>query len=217
MSNMFNAAKDKAAKPKKVSPKKGSKAEVTITGLRELAALKDVIKAIEASVETLDGELKEKTADHFATEGARTGTKPANFNGIDVGASASCQLRKRTSRSVLTDAECELLDEHGVPYDTSEDITTTYIINPEYKDDDDLLGRVSKALEGVEGIPSDFLEYQEGTPKRTVTDESMAAAFAEKDKDTILELISVVGTLANRMKFEGNLDEAMDVVKELLG
>lgn len=216
MSNMFNAAKDKATKPKKASTKKGSKAEVTITGLRQLAAIKAVMKSLEATVDTLDGELKEKTLEHFATEGAKTGTKPANFPGVDDDATANCQLRKRTSRSVLTDADVELLEEHGVPYDTSEDITTTFYINPDYKDDEELLSRVGDALENVKDIPTDFLQYQEGTPARTVTDESMAAAFTSKDENTIRQLLTVVGTLANRIKFTGDLGEAMDVVKGLL-
>ena len=215
MSNMFEAAKTVEKKTKKPAAKKG-KATVEIKGLRLLAAIKAVMKSLEATAETLDGELKEKTAKYFTVEGAKTGTKPANFPGIEENAEANCQLRKRTSRSVLTDAEVELLEEHGVPYDTSEDITTTYIINPDYKDDEELLGRVSDALAGVEGMPKNFLQYQEGTPARTVTDESVAAAFATKDEDTIRELLTVVGTLANRIKFNGDLGEAMDVAKEVL-
>lgn len=215
MSNMFEAAKKVEKKTKKPAAKKG-KATVEIKGLRLLAAIKTVMKSLEATADTLDGELKEKTAEYFTVEGAKTGTKPANFPGIEENAEANCQLRKRTSRSVLTDAEVELLKEHGVPFDTSEDITTTYIINPEYKDDEKLLGRVSDALAGVEGMPKNFLQYQEGTPARTVTDESVAAAFATKDEDTIRQLLTVVGTLANRIKFNGDLEEAMDVAKEVL-
>lgn len=215
MSNMFEAAKKVEKKTKKPAAKKG-KATVEIKGLRLLAAIKTVMKSLEATADTLDGELKEKTTEHFVVEGAKTGTKPANFPGIEENAEANCQLRKRTSRSVLTDAEVELLKEHGVPFDTSEDITTTYIINPEYKDDEKLLGRVSDALAGVEGMPKNFLQYQEGTPARTVTDESVAAAFATKDEDTIRQLLTVVGTLANRIKFNGDLEEAMDVAKEVL-
>ena len=160
MSNMFDKAK--TAEPKPAKGKKSKGREVEVEGLNELASIKAVLAALEGMAKTTEAEIKAQMLQEFVKEGCAIGRRPENFKGVDVGATASCQIRKRSSRSVLSEGEIELLEEHGVEYETIDDVEDTFVINPAYAGDSDLLGKVSKKLEGIKGLPKDFIQHQEG-------------------------------------------------------
>ncbi len=212
--NRFAVAKDHAGD--EPVTKKGKKAvdAVTITGLEDLAIVKAVIKQLETLETTLKTEVNDQMLDRFVDDGIAAGKKPANFAGTDTNASGSMQLRKRSARSVLTPSDIDLLDELGISYDESDD--SFFYINKKYADDDKLLTKVSKALDKVAGIPTDFIE---ATPTKYVTtDESIDELFKiEKLKPAkAREVLQVVATLASRIKYEGDHDELMDKLSELI-
>lgn len=191
--NMFDAAK---AAPKKVATKKAAKekAEVTIVGLEELAVIKTVSKALEGLSDSLESEVKEQIASAFVQ--TSNGKKPENFRGVENDASASCELRKRSSRSVLSVDEQALLAEYNISTEIVEDVTEAFVINPKYKDDQALLSKVSTALGKVNGMPEDFIVHQAQEARVVTTATSLDEVFANPNAEVVAQLLKVVGTLA---------------------
>jgi hypothetical protein len=210
----FAVAKDHAGDAKASTKGKKAVDAVTITGLEDLAIVNASIKQLETLQTTLKAEVNDQMLDRFVDDGIASGKKPANFKGTDTNASASLQLRKRSARSVLTAADTDLLDELGISYDESDD--SFFYINKKYADDDKLLTKVSKALDKVAGIPTDFIE---ATPTKYVTtDESINDLFKIKKLKPAQarSALQVVATLATRIKYEGDHDELMEKLAELI-
>ncbi len=210
----FAVAKDQAGDAKATTKGKKAVDAVTITGLEDLAIVNASIKQLETLQTTLKAEVNDQMLDRFVDDGIEAGKKPANFKGTDTNASGSMQLRKRSARSVLTAADTDLLDELGISYDESDD--SFFYINKKYADDDKLLTKVSKALDKVAGIPTDFIE---ATPTKYVTtDESINDLFKIKKlkPEQARSALQVVGTLATRIKYEGDHDELMTKLAELI-
>ncbi len=200
MSNMFDNAKKTEAKPAKKGKGK-QKRQVQVKGLTQLASIKAVLAALEGMAKTTEAEIKAQMSAQFVKEGCAIGRRPENFEGVDVGSTASCQIRKRSSRSVLTEGEVELLEANAITYETIDDVEDTFVINPAYAGDSDLLGKVSKKLEGIKGLPEDFIQHQEGKSRRVATDASVEQIFTLPAEDAS-ELLDVVTTLAIRPKLD---------------
>ena len=218
MANMFKKAADKAADPKttKARAKKAGN-EIPTPGLQEYAALDTAIKTMETLKETFKGSLHEEMQTRFVATGMVRKGKPENYKAADTDAKGSMQLRKRTSRSALSSVDQDALNELGIPFATEEDIPTTFVINPEHKDNEELLAKVSDALSKVDGIPEDFIQMQVGTPRSFVTDESVDAVFKlDAEPMTILEALQIVTTLAIRPTYTGGVDKALDLIKTLI-
>ncbi len=214
MSNMFENAKAPKAKP--AAGKKSKGREVEVKGLNELASIKAVLAALEGMAKTTEAEIKAQMADEFVKEGCKIGRRPENFKGVDVGATASCQIRKRSTRSVLSEGEIELLEANGVEYETVADVEDTFVINPTYAADSDLLGKVSKKLEGIKGLPEDFIQHQEGKSRCVATEASVEQIFTLAPEVTS-ELLDVVATLAIRPKLDdANLKSALDRISKVI-
>ncbi len=199
MSNMFDKAKKVEPKPAKGKKSKGR--EVAVKNLNQLASIKAVLAALEGMAKTTEAEIKAQMAEEFVTEGCAIGRRPENFKGIDAGATASCQIRKRSSRSVLTEGEVELLEANGITYETIDDVEDTFVINPAYAGDSDLLQKISKKLEQIKDLPEDFIQHQEGKSRRVASDDSIQEIFTLKPEVTS-ELLDVVATLAIRPKLD---------------
>jgi hypothetical protein len=217
MVNLFDQArgKVKAEPAKKKAGKK--KPEHEISGLSDYCALIAVSKAIEALADTLKEDVTDKMTDVFVKEGSALKRRPANFRGIegDVG-SASCELRKRTSRATLSDADVELLEQHGIDFDTVEDVVETFVINPAYAADQDTLAKVSAALTKIKGLPADFIILQEGKQRRVVSEASVDGVFALGNQRLVRQLISIVATLAVKPTYKGTLEAAIAQISPLL-
>jgi hypothetical protein len=211
---MFSTAK-KIAAPK--APKKDTKAQVAIDGLATLASIDAVMKSLAALKATVESDVKSAMAVEFVTTGCAIKKRPENFRGTDEGASASCELRIRSSASALSEDEQKLYAEAGIGTKTVVSTIETYVINPEYKDNGDLLALVEKKLKGIKGIPEDFIMFQEGVSKTVAADDALDVLFtlpAEKARD----LLPIVGTLAVKPKLDtDDVAEAFKVVGALLG
>jgi hypothetical protein len=190
--NLFATA---TTAPVKKSAKKGAKAEVQIAGLEVYAALDAAYKTIEALKVSARENIDAQIQAYFVREGAALKAQPANFRGIDSDASASCELRKRSSRSFLNEQEVQLLGEAGIPFETIQDKPETFIINPTYLADTTLMNKVGEVLGTVKGIPIDFIQKQEAKTTTVVSDESLAALF-QKTLADIETLLPVLATTA---------------------
>lgn len=211
--NIFKTAKVIKA-PKANS--KPARAEIDIDGIEEFAAVDSMWKNLETIRETLEVKIKEDVIGRFIEMGVRLLKRPDNFIGVEGRGSASCELRKRTSKSALKDDEKEILNKHKIPYGEDEVKVQTYIINPEYLDNEALMSKVSKALERV-GLPSDFILFQEGVTNHVVEDASLEAAFRLK-ADALAEVLPILTTVALKPKLENtDLKEILNTVHKSLG
>lgn len=208
----FAKAKANAGTTKKKGRKKAARPEVSIEGLTDLAAVSDAIKALEGLKAALKDDVYEQITDTFVEDGLATHKQPVNFTGLDVGSTASCQLRKRTSRSFLKPAELELLEEHGISFEEHPD--TVFYINKKYEDDEVLMDKISKALDKVKA-PEDFLLCKPS--KFTTTDDSLREVFEEAtNEEDLATLLGIVSTVATRVKYEGSVTDALDRVRDMM-
>lgn len=211
--SMFKNAKTIEAKTS-TAKKRSDKEEIHVAGLEDLAVVDTVVKTFTAIQKTLATEVKDEMTNIFVGMGKQLKKRPANFRGIDGESSASCELRVRSSRSALTAEETEMLDDLGVPYETVVEKEDAYVINPAYFDDQEMLEKVSSALESL-GLPEDFILRQEKVEKKVVTEETVEAVFAKGVADSLLD---IVGTLAIKPKYEGgDISHALEAAKKLAG
>ena len=152
--NIFAAAtviKSKEAKPK---AKKNSKREVELgEKLTTSAAIGALLGSLGSIKETLDEELKQTMTDEFVAEAIKTQRRPESFKGVSDEASASCEIRKRSTRSVLSPEEVTILQNYGVEVETKtikEAVPERYIINPKAFAEPELLQEISNRLAGLE-------------------------------------------------------------------
>ena len=196
------------------SSKKADAVTVALPGVEALASIDAVIKALTTIKATVEAEVKSRAAIEFIKAGSEKKAKPENFKASEGVATASVQLKKRASNSTLSAEEVALLTNAGVSFETVEEVVSTFVINPAYKDDQALLGKVEKALKGVKGIPEDFILLQEGKSKTITTDASLDEVF-KLGQDQIKLLLPVVSTIAVKPTIE-DVTAAYDIVKELL-
>ncbi len=209
--NLFKKAKNAA--PFVATPKKGDKQEVQMTGLEMYAQVDAAIKALTAMQKAMGAELKEFAAEEFLNRTAILGHRPDNFRGVEGAASASMELRKRSSASALTDEEAALLTMKGLPIETKVTVPMLFAINPEFQSNDALLEKVSKAIEGI--VPENFIVVQEEVSRPVVSDETIEAAFRVKGMDR--PLFDIVTTLAIKPKLDTtDIGAIIDGVKTLL-
>jgi hypothetical protein len=112
---MFNKANVSSTVIEK--PKKGQKVEVNIEGAGDLAAINALITALEGMKAGVEEQVKTQIRDRFEAEGNKMRVRPENFKGIDVNAVVSCELRKRSTKSVLSASEVETLKKDNIPFD----------------------------------------------------------------------------------------------------
>lgn len=202
--NMFDKAK--ATAPAKTAGKgKAAKAVFDITSLREYAALKNAQKQIDAALETLKEEVNEQALEIFLNS-----QDPKSFQGVDRDTTASLQLRRRSSRSTLSDAERELLEGNGVSIKKTED--SRFYISRSYSDNHELLAKVSEALDGI--VPDDFIGHT--GDKYIVDTDALVQALKIADVDTRRDVVNVVGTQAARANFGGSNEEALNILRDVI-
>ncbi len=207
--NMFTTAKPIAGKVAK-----GRKADVVTVntpGLHLYAALNALKANIEGRIEVVANEIKfgrtDKNGtiiggmlDYFVTNGMKAQKKPDNYKGEDQGTVASLQMKARGAGSALSEEEQILFSDNDIPLEEIVDRDETFVINPAYGKDMDMLARVSEALEGL-GLPADFILRQEKVSKVVATPASMDAIFGLEDVDLVKALVPLVSTFAIRATF----------------
>lgn len=203
MSNMF----EKAIVTETVKPKAKGKAkpQIDVKDLHMYAALKAAEKAIGTMVETLQEDVNGIALEAFIASG-----RSDSIQGIDGDTTASLQLRKRTSRSVLSEQEVLVLDELNISSEKSAD--SRFYINNKYAEDGKLLEKVAAALEGI--VPEDFIGH---TGERFVTTaDSVREAFANCDETNLRDVLKIVTTQAARTKFGGSHDDMLAILDGVL-
>jgi hypothetical protein len=200
----------------KKSSKKAEKVEVKIDGLRTVAALDAAEKAIKGLKESLRSSVDAQIVDYFVNASALTKRQPENFRGYEDDASASCELRKRSTRSPLNEVEVKILSENNISVEEVVDRAETFIINPKYVEDTKLMTRVGMTLGKIPGMPADFIQKQEAKKTTVVSENALPEVFA-KPSDKIAELLRIVGVIALKPTLANtDLAEVMGLIKDLV-
>ena len=206
--SMFKTAKTIEAKP---AAKKNNKAEVQMKGLEQLAEIDALVKSLSGIYKSLESKVKSAAFDHFYSFVGDS--RPASFRGVEGIASASLEMRKRSTASALSEAEQALLAQHNLPTEKSIATNKMFGINPIYAENDALLAKVEAALAGI--VPDDFIVLQEEKSKVVVTDETIELAF--RSKTTPAEVIQAITVLAIKPKLEvTDINKILADVKALI-
>jgi hypothetical protein len=199
MGSMFKKAQSIPAEaPKK---KKKEKEQILIHGIRPLAILDALIKQASALQETIKAEVNQIGFSHFASLAGKLAARPSSFEGHDGDATASVEIRKRSTRSVLTDDEVQILEDAGLT--PAEEVIQKHLfaINPKYATDEALLEKVEKALSKI--VPEDFIVQQEEIKKKVVSDTMLDEAFKEGARAEVLRILT---TMALKPKLDAAYD-----------
>jgi hypothetical protein len=207
-----------AAPSKPATKKSGAKATVNIEGLKALAALDTMIKALEAAKSLFDTSIKDgPMTDFFVEQGRALKRAPESFTGVEDEATASCQFKAKGSNTTLPDEVAERFDALKVRYETVHDVPATAMINPAHAADEKLAAKLIKFIQKNDEYPADYLVIQEGRSRKVATEDSMVDVFSLAREEDTRELLKMVGTLAIRPKFNGDHAAAFEIVKKALG
>jgi hypothetical protein len=208
---MFSTAKPiAAAKPAKKAAKTS---KVVMEGLERYAVLDAAMKTFKARQEIYETKLKNAMAKIFVATGCKDGKKPSSFNAEEGIGQGSMQLKLRGAGSKLSDEEAEILDDEKIPYETIKVVEETFVINPEYAGNMELLGAIEAALKKakIKNLPEDLFMRQEGVEKRIVTEDSIEAVFALPEKKAA-RLLPLVTCLAIRPKVTGEFGGILEEI-----
>lgn len=214
----FTKTKPVIAAPKAAG--KPDKITIKFPGLANLARVDVVAKATKGACETLSGELKKDANEIFIGQGIQFGRRPENLNGVDGKATGSIQLK--VNPNALTEDAAAKLTEAGIPLNTVDQVVETYRFNEKYVNDEALLAKIKEALDGIEGIPDDLIEFQ--SQKKIVCggDRTIDAIFQLKtndglpDRAKIETLLPLVTQLAIKPQTTESLEECLEATEELL-
>ena len=193
-------------------PKKSKKTEILIVGLKEYAELDAIIKFAGSLSSTVGSEIKSGPIMDQCVAALTEGILPESFRGIEDDASASCEIRKRSTNSPLNDAELAELAAAGfVVTEIDPDAkvvsqTKMFGINPKYENDMKLLEKVSTAIEKI--VPEDFIVQTEEKSKVVVTEKVISTVVGSKKANRALAEMLFVPAIKAKL-------EATDMIKIL--
>ena len=216
--NTFGFASAPKVETKEAGKKKPAQVQVEMRHIKKIGALDWLITAATTVKDVFMTELKQDILDRSVTVGCEKKVKPDNFVGEEDGHTASCQLRKRTSTSVLTSEEVALCEEMGIPVEEKTITEETFIFNPAYLGDAVMMAKIEKALQGIPGLPGDIIQQQAGKKVKIVTDDSIAAAF-KLDAEKCAIILPTLTTPAVSPKFDvsgGNYAPVMAEVAAIM-
>jgi len=173
----------------------------TIPGIERLSRLIAAQKALEALIETTEASVKSEAIKRFVETKSKD-----SFDAIEGSGKGNVQLRKRQSRSKLTDQEIAILKDKGIGVEKVVTQKESFLINPKYANDKRILNQVSKLLHKL--VPDDFIIYQPEVAHYATGDDTIDETLASAP-----ELISVVSTLAIRTSYtdaQGTIAEAIE-------
>jgi len=212
MSNLFAQAKLATAVASSTSSEK------VVEGVKLLAQMQAVLTAINSMYATIENEVKEAAKELYIKEGLQSKSQPDNFDITEDNCSANYQMRKRSTRSVLKDAELKLLTDNNIPFEMAVVQKEMFTINPAYTNNQELLQKISDKISRIPDLPSDFILYVPEESKPVTTSESITEVFSRvSDASKIRELLNVVGVQALRVRSDnGDISEAFDIISSMI-
>lgn len=207
-------------------PKKNAKLVVEMgSALDEIASIDSIKKFLDAKREMLESDVKTTMKSTFVHLALTNGSQPENYTGEGKISSASCEMKKRSSASVLSEAEIELLTKHNIPTkrDVSFSIPERFFFNEEiFAMGPKVLEKISAALAGIkelEGI--DIIKHQPFQEvAKVVTDEaSLPEVCKLTDPDVMNQLLDVVATFSLKPRLKGDvvIEDSYAAIGRIIG
>ena len=201
--------------------KKGSNSKPveTIDGVADVCALEATIKAIEGVLAIKKNTLKEQAEARLIELGLVRRGKPDSLNLVEgVHAKANVAMRKRSTRSPVSEEELELLT--SLVGDTS-DLVETVVESPErlavndkYARDEALLKQVDKLVSKDKSIPADFIEIIPAV-SRTVVSEGAGDAMFKLPAEVAEQIYGILAVTAIRGTYD-DLADAWSIVRPMI-
>jgi len=210
--NLFtNATQASATKAKSNKP------VVAIDYLEEFARIKAFQQSLKSQEDYFGAKVKSQMLDKFAELGSASHRQPENFQGVDGEATASLELRKRSSVSGLNEIEITHCEKYQVPTRAVQD----YVINPEHAHVKEYQDEISKLLgKAIESgkLPKDIIQVKNS--RVIVTEDSLPKVFQLTDQAVMRAMLEVVGTPAIKAKLtntRNSMKRAWTWIGEVLG
>lgn len=197
----------------KKEPKKGPEEILIGKDLEIFAAASAVMASLKSVATIYESRVKDAMAGLFAHMGTEKNGRPDNFRGTSDNASASCELRKRDSRRELSKEEAEYLQSKGVSVEEKVIDEERFFFNEEIMTDPVLRKKVADALAKIDFGGKAPILRQEPKSIQVVSDSSVDEAFKMAgSEEEAKKMIAVIGTLAIKPKFDGDLKAAVEVL-----
>ena len=213
--DLFATAQAEAVVVPEKKSKKAEKPGVEMgEALAQVAAIDFIMESLKGQRSEFESTVKEEMQDHFIQEGIALKHRPANFKGVAGGfASASCELRKRSTASVLSDEEVSELIKVGIEVEEVEVRPEAFLFNPEVLADVKLREKVSKALAGIDFGGLQPILYQAPEKKFVANETMIDKVFSEiKNKKIVAKLLSMVTVLGVKSKWTGTKSQALELL-----
>jgi hypothetical protein len=192
------------------SKKKTDRPEFDVKGLTNLAACRAVMAMLKGAEETFKAPVDKRIFDLYLERAFATKSVPVNFTGVDevmdkdgkvqiASATASCEMKKRSTASPLSADEVAILDNLKIPHEeviVTPAIPERYFIDEELVQDADVRAAISEAIAKhpkLKGLT--IIKKQapaEAVTKEVVTDASVIAACQLQDKDKMERALKIV-------------------------
>jgi len=214
--DMFAAAAKTAVIEEKPKGKKAEKPGIESgSALAKVAAIDFITKSLKGVRETYEGMLKDEMFDHFLDEGIKIGRRPENYRGINGFGEASCEMRQRSSASVLTEEEASELTKAKIEVTEVTIKEEAYLFNPEVISNPELRAKVSKALSGIDFGGLQPILYQPSEKAKVASPEAIEQAFKViKDSKILRKIAGMLTTLAVKSKWNAGKQEAYKLLSE---
>lgn len=225
--SIFTTAKVVKVKEEVKTSKANGKREVDLgTELNIVAAISSLTDTLETIKATMDAELKAKMTAEFVAEAVKIQRKPDSFKGTSTQSSASCELRKRSTRSVLKPDEVKILQKYGIGTETKivkDEIPQHYFFNPKAFEDPKLVEKISNRLEGLTTDDGEGLVMlQEGREavKSEVVGADVLNEVSKKitDPELLTKILKIVSVQAlGKFKLDNpSLENIFTILREAL-
>lgn len=204
---LISNAKEIETGVKAAGKKTKERPAIKMPGVKLISHLDAVIKACEAAKEIavngMDEALWAQFMKNRGGENGGPGVKPESYNAIEDVAVVNVQCRKRGDNSPLKPEELKVIMEVAATIEDPElkekfaakEVVLTpelIAINPVHAENTALMERVEKALEGVKGIPADFIVKQSRKMKYVVSPDLEAAAWKHGDAE-VIKIVNILG------------------------
>ena len=166
----------------------------------------------------LESSVKAQATQHFVSKGITKKSRPDNFKAEEGKGITGCEFRKRGSNRPLSADEIKTLRAYSIEPKKEETpaIEDRYFFNPKLIENPEYRAKISAALAGIDFGGEQVITKQEGTPasiKYVVTDETIDQVFkATTNEEDTATLLKIVTTMSLKPNFNGNLQEALEVI-----
>lgn len=222
--NLFDSAKVVEIKAASTANDAKNKTREVSLGdkLDYLAAINALTKSLESVQKVYYNEVTTAMIVDFTDESMRLKKRPDNFKGLGPNSEASCQMKKRSSRSYLNDEEVAILKENKIKYDDeiiSEEIPERFFINPDIVNDSSLAQKISEKLSEIPELSNKEILMKQAKREKVVrsivSEDSFDQIAQLSDKDLVKRLLSIVSTWGVNSKLTTqDLDQVLEIVRK---